>query len=247
MSVEGDRWEQALRPNRSDGTAFDDGARADGCTASFGRFGGLVIETTDRLLTPRPWTVLQAEWAAELAVGLRASPVVELCSGSGHIGLEVARRTDRHVVLVDADAHACEVAARNAQRNGLSRLASIRCQDLADPLPVTPALILADPPYVPARQTTLYPDDPAHAIDGGGDGLDPTRSLLGAIAPLVATGTPALVQLRGPAQVATLRAWLSGQPRLGTAVKATRTARHDRAVALLGSAATPPASGQPVR
>ena len=51
-------------------------------------FGHLPIAFDERVLRPRPWTVAQSRWAAELLHDRPApSAVLELCAGAGHIGL----------------------------------------------------------------------------------------------------------------------------------------------------------------
>ena len=65
-------------------------------------FGGLTLTTGPGILAPRPWTIVQSEWAADIAAELPDGPLLELCTGCGLIGLEAARRTGRAAVLVDA-------------------------------------------------------------------------------------------------------------------------------------------------
>ena len=81
-------------------------------------FGPLVVAFDERVLRPRPWTLLQASWAAELAVGAPAGPILELCSGAGHIGQAAAVLSGRGLVQVDVDPHACALAEANAAAIG---------------------------------------------------------------------------------------------------------------------------------
>jgi release factor glutamine methyltransferase len=169
-------------------------------------FGGLVIETTDANLSPRPWTVRQSCWATELAGDGVGDPVLELCCGAGHIGLEFVRHTGRSLVQVDASASACEWARHNAARNGLGSLVEIRHAPLSAALAAGErfALVLADPPYVPSGDIGLYPDDPPHAIDGGEDGLTVVREMIGLLADHVTVGAFVLLQVRGLRQAAAI-------------------------------------------
>ena len=50
-------------------------------------FEGLRIEYDEHVLAPRPWTAAQSRWAAELIRVAPPGPVLEVCSGAGHIGL----------------------------------------------------------------------------------------------------------------------------------------------------------------
>src|SRR5690606_34915582 len=63
--------------------------------------GGLTIAYDDRVLEPRPWTVLQSRWAAELARDVPPGPILELFAGVGHIGLVAATACGRELVQVD--------------------------------------------------------------------------------------------------------------------------------------------------
>ena len=88
-------------------------------------FGPIVVEYDDRVLVPRPWTLAQSAWAAELATGRGTGPILELYCGAGHIGLAAARLSGRSLVQVDDSAHACAWATRNAER--LSIDTDVRC------------------------------------------------------------------------------------------------------------------------
>jgi len=79
------------------------------------RFDGLDTAYDDRVLEPRPWTVLQSAWAADLAAVVPDGPILELCSGAGHIGLAAAVRCGRDLVQIDANPVACLYAAANAR------------------------------------------------------------------------------------------------------------------------------------
>jgi methylase of polypeptide subunit release factors len=140
-------------------------------------FGSLVIETDDRVLSPRPWTTEQARWAAQQLDDAPSGPVLELCCGAGQIGLLAIAGNSRRLVAVDASAIACELTRRNAMVSGLSGRTQVREGSVGDA--VRPgerfALVIADPPWVPSDETARYPGDPIHAIDGGEDGLEVAR------------------------------------------------------------------------
>lgn len=163
-------------------------------------FGPLDVEFDEGVLTPRPWTLVQSARAAQRLAHVPDGRVLELHCGAGHIGQATAAWSGRHLVQLDDHAEACEWAARNARRNHLPT--SVVCADV-DAAPVasgTCALVLADPPYVPARETARYPDDPRHAIDGGEDGLDGVRACLPTAERVLRSGGLLLLQVRGPRQ-----------------------------------------------
>ena len=194
-------------------------------------FGGLTITHDDTVLEPRGWTLLQSDWAAELAAQLPPGPMLELCCGAGHIGLEAARRSDRDLVQVDVSETACDFARANALAAGLAARVQVQCTDLhslresAQRFP----LVLADPPYVPSEQVHDHPSDPRHAIDGGPDGLSLLRECIEVIdAALVDQGV-ALVQVAGVPQAMDLA------PLLGVGLAVAEVREHDprRAVVAL--------------
>jgi len=190
-------------------------------------FDGLTIAYDDRVLAPRPWTVVQSRWGAELAERVPPGPILELFAGAGHIGLDAAVRAGRPLVQVDADPVACELAAYNAAAAS-RRTVEVRCRPVdraLDPGERFP-LILADPPYLTAAEVDRYPDDPRHAVDGGPDGLAVVRPCLQVIDEGLAPGGVALLQLRGRAQAEAVAAELPGGLRAG----AVREVDDERAV-----------------
>lgn len=164
-------------------------------------FGPLQIEYTAGVLTPRPWTRMQSDWAARLLAELPDGPVLELCSGAGHIGLLAVHGSGRTLVAAEKNPEACALIRRNAAANGVS--VQVREGDLATALEEGElfGLIIADPPWVPRQDTTKFPEDPLLAIDGGPDGLDLARLCIGVIAAHLAPGGYALLQLGNDEQV----------------------------------------------
>ena len=168
-------------------------------------FEGLRIEYDDRVLTPRPWTAAQSHWAAEVIAAAPPGPVLELCSGAGHIGLLAHRLASgqapdlavRDLVCVDADPVACGFLRRNAAAAEV--VVDVRegpMDRVLDPAEAF-AVVIADPPWVPREQVEGFPEDPVTAIDGGADGLDLVRSCLAVIEEHLVTGGSALLQV-GP-------------------------------------------------
>ena len=198
-------------------------------------FGGMTITYDDDVLEPRPWTLAQSRWAAELLADLPDGPVLELCAGAGQIGLAVGRATGRSLVQVDAEARACEHARRNADAAGVT--AAVRCGDVEGAVGEHERfpLVLADPPYVPAGDVDDLPDDPEDAIDGGTDGLDLVRRCLRVAAAHLDDGGVVLLQLGGPGQTEAVTDESTGY---GLDVVAAQTHRGDRSLVLLRRADT---------
>lgn len=168
-------------------------------------FGPLSISYDDRVLTPRPWTQLQARWAAEILEEAPPGPVLELCSGAGHIGLLAVHGTDRRLVCVDVDPVACGFARRNADaagRGGLVEVRNLAVDDFASDEQYP--LIVADPPWVLSEHLACFPADPALAIDGGDDGLALARRCVAVIDQQLHPDGAALLQLGSVVQLETL-------------------------------------------
>jgi methylase of polypeptide subunit release factors len=174
------------------------------------RFGRLTIGFDGRVLRPRPWTLAQSRWAAEVSVHVPPGPILELCAGVGHIGLAAAADTGRDLVLVDANELACGHAQRNADSAGLSVEVDVRCgpfDAVLEPAERFP-LVVADPPWVPSAAIERFPEDPVDAIDGGADGLEVARACVVVIGRHLAPNGTAILQLGTPEQAATLGAEL---------------------------------------
>ncbi len=171
-------------------------------------FGPLSIAFDDRVLRPREWTAAQSAWAADLMTTAPDGPVLELCSGAGHIGLLAVLLSARPLVCVDASSVACDYARANAAAAGIADRVEVREGRLEEAVrdderfPV----VIADPPWVPAAETGQFPEDPLTAIDGGDDGLDVARAVLAVIDRHLAPGGSAVLQLGTTAQVDVLKA-----------------------------------------
>ena len=168
--------------------------------------GGLEIAFDDRVLRPRPWTAAQSEWAADMLERAPAGPVLELCTGAGHIGLLAILTSSRRLVAVDADPVACEFAAANAADAGLVDRVEVRNATLQTALAEGEEfpVIIADPPWVPTVRVADFPEDPVLAIDGGEDGLVLARACLEVAAAHLAADGVMLLQLGTLDQAAAL-------------------------------------------
>lgn len=91
--------------------------------------------------------------ALEHDPGLAGAAVLDLCAGSGALGLEALSRGAAHVVLVENDRGALDVLRRNVAAVGLPG-AQVRAGSVAAVLGGAPDraydVLLADPPYATA-------------------------------------------------------------------------------------------------
>jgi release factor glutamine methyltransferase len=184
----------------------------DSATTTTVDFGPLRISYDDRVLAPRPWTIEQSRWAAELAKDAPEGRLLELCCGAGQIGLATISAVRRRLVCVDVDPVACEYTRVNADLALLGGLLEVRTGPIeAVLLPDERfAGIIADPPWVPHAEVGRFPEDPATAIDGGPDGLDEARTCVRAAADHLMPGGFAVLQLGTREQVDRIAAELDG-------------------------------------
>ena len=150
-------------------------------------FYGLTLTITPQVLIPRPDTELLVDRAVELIeeVGPGAR-VLDLCTGSGCIGLAVAARVPgARAVLLDASPEALAVAKENIRRNQLSARVTGLLGDAAetpDPALWDFDVITCNPPYIPTEvistlDASVREYEPHLALDGGPDGLAFYRSI----------------------------------------------------------------------
>jgi release factor glutamine methyltransferase len=162
-------------------------------------FSGLRIAVAAGVFVPRRRTEFLVEEAIALA-GPRAV-VVDLCCGSGALGVAVATAVD------GVELHAADVdpAAVSCARGNVARVGGQACEgDLYEALP--PALrgrvdvLLANVPYVPSDAIALMPPEARlHearvALDGGADGLAVARRVIEAAPAWLAPGGSLLFEI----------------------------------------------------
>lgn len=150
------------------------------------QFCGLRIAVGPGVFVPRPRTEFLVRHAAALARGTARPVIVDLCCGSGAIGVALAAAL-QHSGQVPEQLHAVDLdpaAVAWARRNLAPAGGQVHCGDLFEPLPAALAgrvsILTANVPYVPAAEITLLPSEsrdhePRLAVDGGPDGLDILR------------------------------------------------------------------------
>ena len=146
-------------------------------------FYNLSFSVKEGVLIPRPETELLVDVAldflkAEFREG-RPARVLDLCSGSGCVGITVERNFQNcEVTAVELSDQACEIIRANMARNGTERF-TLRQGDLFDgPAAFGIAgadVLLANPPYLTkAEMDSLQAEvgcEPSLALYGGEDGL----------------------------------------------------------------------------
>ena len=151
-------------------------------------FYGMTLYIDRHVLIPRDDTCALAQLAIKRALYLDQNPrILDLCTGSGCIGLAIANRVkDAHVTLADISPEALAVAKKNVTRHQMT--ARVACVQ-ADALAEAPAflgkfhMIVSNPPYITTEEMQQLPDsvkdyEPHLALHGGTDGLDFYRSIV---------------------------------------------------------------------
>lgn len=161
-------------------------------------FYDMTLTVTPDVLIPRDDTTVVTELAIKKALFLNQNPrILDLCTGSGCIGLAIAKRVkDARVTLGDVSQGALRVARRNTMEQKLATRVKCLPIDVLKPAQEflgTFDLIVSNPPYIPTETwKTLDPSvrdfEPRLALDGGADGLDFYRAILENFTPALQPG-----------------------------------------------------------
>jgi release factor glutamine methyltransferase len=145
-------------------------------------FCGLRLTVRPGVFVPRTRTELLVEQAVPV---LREGAVlVDLCCGVGAVAAAIVDRVPGlEIFAVDLDPIAIECAREN-----LAGRAEVFCGDLFEPLPARlqgrVSMITANAPYVPTGEIAYMPTEARDhenpvALDGGDDGLEVHRAIIG--------------------------------------------------------------------
>lgn len=152
-------------------------------------FMGLSFFVNEHVLIPRQDTECLVEEILPLA---KDKDILDLCTGSGCIGISLGHLTPCHsVMLADLSQEALLVAEYNANMNQVR--ATLVQGDLFEHVEGTFDLIVSNPPYIPTRDVeTLMPEvkdyEPRMALDGSEDGLHFYRRIVKESLPYLRVG-----------------------------------------------------------
>lgn len=178
-------------------------------------FMGLSFLSDARALIPRPETETLCERALAWLRGRPRARVLDLCCGTGAIGLSIAHFCpDARVVLTDVSREALSLARENARR---LRVDSARFAqgDLFDAVPGGVFdLIACNPPYLDRTDMDELQREvrrePALALFGGADGLAFYRRIAAQAGAFLAPGGCLLLEVgrgQAPAVLGMLSSW----------------------------------------
>ena len=145
-------------------------------------FLDFTLQVGPGVLCPRADSEVVCEAAVECLRGIAAPVVLDLCAGTGCLGLGVARSCPgAQVTCVEKSPDAWPYLQANTRGTGVKTVqADVFAWHRTLP-PDSVDLILCNPPYLTAAEMTARMPETAHepalALDGGPDGLDFYRLL----------------------------------------------------------------------
>jgi release factor glutamine methyltransferase len=160
-------------------------------------FRGLRVAVDPGVFVPRRRTEHLAVMATRLAGP--SSVVVDLCCGSGAVGMAVVTA----IPAVDLHAADLDPAAVRCARRNLDGIGTVHEGDLDAPLPTEllgrVEVLIANTPYVPTDKIATMPPEardhePRLALDGGTDGLDIQRRVAAVAPKWLASGGHLLIE-----------------------------------------------------
>ena len=157
-------------------------------------FCGLRIGVDATVFIPRPRTEFLVAVAVELTPP--SAVVVDLCCGSGALGLALAASVpDIELLASDID----DAAVACARRNGVAVVQGDLFDALPEGLRGRVDVLLANTPYVPTGELDLMPREArlyeaVVTLDGGSDGLDLQRRVAAGAAHWLTPGGSVLVE-----------------------------------------------------
>jgi len=150
-------------------------------------FYDLNLVVTPDVLIPRPDTELLVEETIKEAKSReKGVRILDLCCGSGCVGLAVAKHVpDCKMVLGDKSEAAIKIARQNLKRVETSAIVSCVQMDAMAPAPISIGsfdIIVSNPPYIATEEIKMLDAsvrdfEPHMALDGGEDGMDFYRSI----------------------------------------------------------------------
>ena len=150
-------------------------------------FYGMTLHVDNHVLIPRDDTCAVTALAIRQGLFLNSAPrILDLCTGSGCIGLAIANRVkDAKVTLADVSREALAVAKKNITSQKLSgRVTCMQVDALQEPTAFLGKfdMIVSNPPYITTQEMEGLPEsvkdyEPHLALHGGRDGLKFYRAI----------------------------------------------------------------------
>lgn len=160
-------------------------------------FMGLEFYVDKNVLIPQPDTEILVEEVIDIAKREERTKILDLCTGSGAIGISIAKNIEScEVTLLDIDKYALEVAEKNSKyivgtsiarpKNNEKRHNDYKIKiiqsDLFENIKSKFDIIVSNPPYIKTDIIKTLDkevqNEPILALDGGKDGLNVYRKII---------------------------------------------------------------------
>ena len=138
-------------------------------------FRNCELYVDENVLIPRADTEVLVEEVVKLARTVDASSILDLCTGSGAIGIALSKETNAEIVATDISKKALEIAEKNSKLNK-AEVKFIQ-GNLFENIPKENKfdIIVSNPPYIETKTIETLSEEvkkePKLALDGGIDGL----------------------------------------------------------------------------
>jgi len=128
------------------------------------------------VLIPQPDTEILVEEIINLLNDkIKKYNILDLCTGSGAIGVSVAKYINSFVTMSDISDKALEIAKKNAVNNGVANECKFILSNMFEGIEGKFDVIVSNPPYIRTKIISSLDkevqNEPHLALDGGEDGL----------------------------------------------------------------------------
>ena len=146
-------------------------------------FYGLNFYVNENVLIPQPDTEILVEEVIKIVKENDFNKVIDMCSGSGCIGISIAKNVDMvELTMLDIDRLALEVSKINSKKLLQNRKIKFIESNMFEELEEEFDVIVSNPPYIETNTiktlSRQVQNEPISALDGGEDGLEYYKILI---------------------------------------------------------------------
>lgn len=144
---------------------------------NYQEFMGLSFYVDSNVLIPQPDTEILVEEVLDiLKKDSNKKRVLDLCTGSGAIGISIAKYSESTVTMSDISKNALEIAKKNATVNVVIDKCKFLLSNMFENIDEKFDVMVSNPPYIKTKVINTLDkevqNEPMLALDGGEDGLN---------------------------------------------------------------------------